>query len=100
MLSRKIRRTPHSPVPQITVSYNIVPQANLRSADLREADLRSANLREADLRSANLSWAFLNWADLRSADLREAFLSGAKYNAQTMFPEGFDPKTAGMIKQE
>ena len=48
------------------------------------------SLKGADLRGANLRWANLRGANLRGADLREA-----KYNANTKWPEGFDPVTAG-----
>ena len=49
------------------------------------ADLEGANLRGANLRGANL-----NSADLSGARLREANLSGAVWNDDTVFPEGFE----------
>ena len=77
--------------------------ANLDEADLRDADLRRANLDEADLRianlgrsnleGANLSGAVLSTADLRGANLKKADLTGATYNDQTKWPEGFTPPT-------
>ena len=71
--------------------------ANLRSANLRLANLSLANLSSADLSSANLSLANLSLADLSSANLRWADLSSACYSKYTGFPEGFDPKAAGML---
>ncbi len=46
----------------------------------------------ADLRNINLSEAHLRWANLRDADL-----SMVRYNARTMWPEGFDPVAAGAV---
>ena len=54
------------------------------------------NLRGADLRGADLSGVSVLAADLREADLRGADLRGAIYDAETRFPEGFDPRSRGM----
>ena len=61
-------------------------------ADLRDIDLHTANLWGASLGGADLTGANLIRAILRGADLRKAVLSGAKYNANTKWPEGFDPE--------
>jgi hypothetical protein len=76
-------------------------RANLSRADLRLADLSDANLHNGDLRGADLRGAllvetYLNGSDLRGADLTKANLAkanlaGAKYNADTKWPEGFTP---------
>ena len=50
--------------------YTIKPEANLRGADLRGANFSSA--------------------DLSNADLTDANLSGAVWNDETVFPEGFE----------
>ena len=91
--------------------------ANLRGADLRDADLWDADLRDADLRDANLGAADLRGADLRDAnlwdanlwdadlgdaDLRGANLRGANFrgasaNRLTVWPDGLDPATKGVI---
>ena len=52
-----------------------------------EAD---ANLRDANLSGADLSGADLSGADLSEADLTDANLSGAVWNDETVFPEGFE----------
>jgi uncharacterized protein YjbI with pentapeptide repeats len=70
-------------------------RADLRGANLNDADLWAANLREANLRGANLREANLAGADLSEAFLRDAHLRLARYNADTKWPEGFDPKAAG-----
>ena len=57
--------------------YTIEPGANLRRADLRRADLKGANLEGANLTGANLE--------------------GAKADEDTTWPQGFDPKAAGVI---
>ena len=89
--------------------------ADLSFADLREADLRSANVYGANLRGALLDYASLTDAELSYADLRGASvlganlhmadlsltnlnlvdLYGANANAETKWPEGFDPVGAG-----
>jgi uncharacterized protein YjbI with pentapeptide repeats len=93
--------------------------ADLRGADLRDADLYWAILFMADLEGADLSGACLRGASLEEANFRYAKLQGAdmgrdnldgltvvedanfdcaEYDDHTVFPDGFDPKVAGMIK--
>lgn len=76
--------------------------ADLRGANLGGALLSAANLSLADLKGANLFGADLTEANLCGADLREANLKrsdlrGARYDAQTMFPEDFDLAASGAI---
>ncbi len=63
-------------------------EANLHKADLSGAELGGARLIEAELAGANLAGAFLAGADLTDADL-----SGTTSNADTTWPEGFNPPT-------
>jgi uncharacterized protein YjbI with pentapeptide repeats len=49
---------------------------------LADADLRNANLKGANLREVNLT----------NADLK-----GARSDAATLWPDGFDPETAGVV---
>ena len=63
-----------------TYVYTIEP-----NADLVHADLRDVNLYRAELSRTNL-----NSADLSEADLTDANLSGAVWNDETVFPEGFE----------
>jgi len=67
-------------------------RANLEGTDLPGADLRSAYLRGANLRGANL-----RGADLSNADLTDADLKGARYDAETSWPEGFTLETSGAV---
>ena len=62
-------------------------ERSLQRVDLGGANLRGTNLRSADLSGANLS----------GADLSEAHLGSARYNADTKWPEGFDPVAAGAV---
>ena len=55
--------------------YTVEPGANLSGADLSDTNLNDANLWRADLRGTNLS---------------DADLSGAVWNDETVFPEGFE----------
>ena len=71
---------------------------NLRGADLRMADLTKANLRGVNLRGVNLRGADLRMADLTKANLRGANLSWARYDAETTWPNGFDPAYAGVVR--
>jgi uncharacterized protein YjbI with pentapeptide repeats len=99
-------------------------QANLQGADLAGALLMGANLRKADLRGADLLCTFLGGgcgrsadltgADLRGTDLqhtdlefysRDGFkkvvpLTGARYDARTRWPAGFDPVKHGAVRVE
>jgi len=73
-------------------------EVNFRDADLSRANLRGANLYGAILAGANLTGADLTGADLEEAVLEEFNSSGdnvtVKYNANTIWPEGFDPVAA------
>jgi len=72
--------------------------ANLRKANLRRAVLREANLRNAVLRKTNLTGAILYGTELLEVkQLNKACLINARYDDSTKFPDGFDPKKAGMI---
>ena len=86
--------------------YTIEPRANLSQANLVFADLSGADLRDANLSQANLVYADLSGADLRDANLEWANLSGANlvganlsgavWNDETVFPEGFEiPEMSG-----
>jgi uncharacterized protein YjbI with pentapeptide repeats len=86
--------------------WSILFKANLKAANLERAVLRGADLQYADLRGAALSHADLSCdgvlstslegAILRDVDLRAVKLEGATFDASTAFPEGFDPRAAGM----
>ena len=65
-------------------------------------DARGADWRHQNLKGLNLSKAKLCRVDLRGADLTEACpdaadLRLAKYDHQTAWPEGFNPRTSGAI---
>ena len=75
--------------------------ANLSGAHLYGANLSGANLYGANLYGANLYGADLYGADLYGADLSGANLSGAHLSGAitdrwTLWPDRFDPKTAGV----
>ena len=60
--------------------YTIEPRADLDRAYLSGVNLRGTNLRGAYLIGADLTGANLGWANL----------SGAIWNDETVFPEGFE----------
>jgi hypothetical protein len=100
------------------LSYADLTGADLGSADLKGCSLTGACLRGADLQFARLSEADLCGADLRGVDFGHGgkwvdsagvavddtdpadawFLSGARYNAHTRWPEGFNPQRHGMVR--
>ena len=71
--------------------------AYLTRTDLTDANLTDANLRDANLRGAYLGGANLGGANLGAANLRAADLWDASANRLTVWPDGFDPKAAGVI---
>jgi pentapeptide repeat protein len=76
-------------------------EAFLHKAIFYEACLKESVLRDADLSEANLQGAVLTGADLRGANLEGAILTGAKlddvkYDAKTVWPEGFTPPTSAV----
>jgi|GEM_PF-2146180 len=80
-------------------------EANLQGADLRKADLTEANLENVDMTSANLSGAWFKRANLRgtllrNANITRAIFREAKYDKNTQWPEGFDPKAKGAVLKE
>ena len=58
---------------------------------------RHSHLWSADLSDADLSGAVLVSADLSGANLSNAVLYGAKYNSQTVWPDGLDADKAGAL---
>ena len=64
-------------------------------ANLSKANLTGLNLRQSRLMNADLSNTNLSKTKLFDANLEGANLEGAIYNAETIFPTGFDPVKAG-----
>lgn len=71
----------------------VLDEANLRKADLHMANLTGTSVRQADLGGSNLSGAYL----ITRASLSDANLSNATYDENTVWPEDFDPITAGAV---
>lgn len=79
-------------------------EANFGKGDLSGADLsgiyghkvsfHKANLRGAILRGADLTQADLEGADLSGVDLRDVRLDSAHTSDETVWPQGFDERTA------
>ncbi len=123
-VAERARRIENNPC---TCRHDLQPGQDLKLANLKGANLSGVNLSEADLSGANLVGAKLEGADLSLADLSQADLSGAsllvanlvganlsrtnlyqadltgadlteaKADEDTTWPEGFDPKAAGVI---
>ena len=71
--------------------------ADMSGRDLIGADLTGANLSGAVLSGAQLDGANLRGTNLNNADLTNASLIGAEYDANTRWPEGFNPDEAGAV---
>jgi pentapeptide repeat protein len=82
--------------PSMTASQPI----NLSDTDLRRADLSNADLQAARLLGTQLQGANLRAARLQRVNLSHAQLQGARSNAKTVWPDGFDWKAAGVILQD
>jgi hypothetical protein len=78
--------------PSMTAS----PPLNLSDTDLRRADLSDADLQGARLLGARLQGANVRAAQLQRVNLLHAQLQGARSNAKTVWPDGFDWKAAGV----
>jgi hypothetical protein len=72
-------------------------RARLGDCSLVGADLGECDLRDADLSGADLTGAVLWGADLTGANVTNALLGGVKFDANTTWPEGFDPKAHGCV---
>lgn len=79
----------------VHVSSTNFSRANLSKANLTGLNLRNSQLMKANLSNANLSNTNLLKANLEGANLEGAKLQQALYNAETIFPRGFDPVKAG-----
>jgi uncharacterized protein YjbI with pentapeptide repeats/stress response protein SCP2 len=69
--------------------------ANLSKADLTGLNLSQSRLMNADLSNANLSKTKLFDANLERANIEKANFERAIYNAETIFPTGFNCVKAG-----
>jgi hypothetical protein len=76
--------------------------AKMGGAHLEGANLHGARMVGADLRGTSLAGAELTGADLTKATLDKngfepAELTGARYDARTRWPKGFDPRQHGAL---
>lgn len=73
--------------------------ANLKGSVLAYANFFGANLDSANIEDANMFYANFSGANLSNVDNWEsAFWLAARYNANTIFPEGMDPNEYAMIE--
>jgi len=78
--------------------------ASFRSAKLEGVDSKSACLQRADFSYAVVTHDRLGvpstfvHANLEGARFEGALLSGTEYDDNTIFPEGFDPASYGMVR--
>lgn len=86
----------------IALNWEVMGKLRMRGFDLAARDLSGLNFENSDLRGANLQDADLSNSDLSGADLSGASLDranlrGVKYTKATVWPDRFDPKTAGAM---
>jgi uncharacterized protein YjbI with pentapeptide repeats len=73
-------------------------ECDLSAADFTGAKLQRASITSCALRGSKFRDADVSGADLGGQDLDGVDLAGAKYDAKTRFPKGFDPDAAGMVR--
>ena len=86
---------------QVTFSNSWLYGVNFIDADLTYADFTGSNLEYANFQNANLF--HVNLSDANLSDLRNwdsAFWLAARYNSNTIFPEGMDPNDYAMFELE
>jgi hypothetical protein len=77
---------------------SVLAGASLLNANLTGAVLIGADLTGARLDGARLTGAHLSQADVsRARGLLTADLTGARYDARTRWPDGFDPTASGAV---
>ena len=82
-------------------SYANLFETNLENSILSYASFFGANLDSANIRDANLFYANFSDANLANVENWEtAFWIAARYNANTIFPDGMDPNDYAMIELE
>lgn len=83
------------------VSYANLFEANLEDSILAYASFFGANLDSANIENANMFYADFSDANLTNLENWEsAFWLAARYNANTIFPDGMDPDDYAMIELE
>jgi hypothetical protein len=100
-------RMPHADLRRARMWRLSLDRALLGSSNLRGArlwgsslvgtDFGKADLRDTDLTQADLRGAILWGTDLRGANLTGAQLDGALVDADTRWPDGFDPTGSGVV---
>jgi hypothetical protein len=72
--------------------------AQLQRADFKKANLTNANFEEHAFGSGQPWWIHsVTGGESTGADLRGAILTGAEYDAETIFPLGFHPENFRLI---
>jgi hypothetical protein len=97
----RVRDGRHIGLPHTDLRYARVTDLDFAGANFDSAAMRRIRMRGCDLRGTSFLATDLRDADLRGADLREADLrgtrfAGARADATTRWPEGFDSATAGI----
>ncbi|AEI64901.1 pentapeptide repeat-containing protein [Corallococcus macrosporus] len=72
--------------------------ANLTAAILLRAHLKKTSFVNANLQRASLDAARLHGTNFKGAVLEGASLRDARYDDETIWPDGFDPVAAGAIR--
>lgn len=78
--------------------------ANLRHINARRASFGRTNLSNANVIAANFTDAYFGGTNLTTETLAHSILTGAEYYfvpshpMHTIFPNGFDPQTHGMVR--
>lgn len=85
---------------EANLAHSHIEWAFMGTANLLNANLKGAQLIGVELRGANMAYADLSGANLQDTSLMWTRLRGATYNEETLWPEGFDPISAGAVLKE
>ncbi|MDA1190703.1 MAG: pentapeptide repeat-containing protein [Candidatus Poribacteria bacterium] len=100
---------------QAEMHHVVLDSAKMEQADLQWADVHDSSLKNANMTRASLRWtnltntmldgavmkdAFMQGAKLSGTNLETANVTGAYYDDETEFPDGFDPDAANMVRRD
>ena len=74
--------------------------ANASYCDFSFSDLSNAVLQDVIVDGASFRECLLNGANMRCLEIGTALFNGARYDVNTLWPNGFDPIQAGCINVE
>ena len=90
----------HADLRDLAIDHSNFEGSDFRQANLQQARFWKVSLRGSDWRGADLRGALLLDLDLRATQLEGARFEGACYNANTLWPDGFQIRRSGLKRCE